>query len=282
MKPTEAFLAAAADAGIAFESGELDQLGHYLALLVEANETTNLTRIVDPDDAWPRHILDALQLLALLGELPPDAKVLDVGSGGGIPAIPLAIVRPDLQFTLLEATGKKAEFLSSTAQALGLGNVNVVQDRAENAAAFRGDHRGVYHAVTARAVAPLATLVELTVPFLVEGGLLLAIKGEKAAEEIEAAEKALRELRGVVVGTSRHDTGTIVVVEKRGPEQPQTRRRQHQVEDESRNRHPKTCSQTDQMSRWDRRPQILAHRRVAPSRSWKSCRCCCRSIHAAQ
>ena len=217
MKPTESFLAAAADAGIAFESGELDQLGQYLALLVEANETTNLTRIVDPDDAWPRHILDALQLLALLGELPPEAKVLDVGSGGGIPAIPLAIVRPDLQFTLLEATGKKAEFLSSTTQALGLGNVNVVQDRAENAAAFRGDHRGVYHAVTARAVAPLATLVELTIPFLVEGGLLLAIKGQKAAEEIEAAEKALRELRGVVVGTSRHDTGTIVVVEKRGP-----------------------------------------------------------------
>ena len=61
MKPTESFLAAAADAGIAFESGELDQLGQYLALLVEANETTNLTRIVDPDDAWPRHILDALQ-----------------------------------------------------------------------------------------------------------------------------------------------------------------------------------------------------------------------------
>ena len=84
MKPTEAFLAAAADAGIAFESGELDQLGQYLALLVEANETTNLTRIVDPEDAWPRHILDALQLLALLGELPPDAKVLDVGSGGGV------------------------------------------------------------------------------------------------------------------------------------------------------------------------------------------------------
>ena len=143
MKPTESFLAAAADAGIAFESGELDQLGQYLALLVEANETTNLTRIVDPDDAWPRHILDALQLLALLGELPPEAKVLDVGSGGGIPAIPLAIVRPDLQFTLLEATGKKAEFLSSTTHALGLGNVNVVQNRAENAAAFRGDHRGV-------------------------------------------------------------------------------------------------------------------------------------------
>ena len=91
MKPTESFLAAAADAGIAFESGELDQLGQYLALLVEANETTNLTRIVDPDDAWPRHILDALQLLALLGELPPEAKVLDVGSGGGIPAIPLAL-----------------------------------------------------------------------------------------------------------------------------------------------------------------------------------------------
>ena len=189
MKPTESFLAAAADAGIAFESGELDQLGQYLALLVEVNETTNLTRIVDPDDAWPRHILDALQLLALLGELPPEAKVLDVGSGGGLPAIPLAIVRPDLQFTLLEATGKKVEFLSSTAQALGMGNVNVVQDRAENAAAFRGVHRGVYHAVTARAVAPLSTLLELTIPFLVEGGLLLAIKGQKAEEEIEDAKK---------------------------------------------------------------------------------------------
>ena len=217
MKPTESFLTAAAEAGIAFEVGELDLLSQYLALLVAANETTNLTRIVDPDDAWPRHIMDALQLLAFLGELPPGAKVLDVGSGGGIPAIPLAIVRPDLQFTLLEATGKKADFLRSTVEALGMSSVTVIQERAENAAAFRGDHRGSDHAVTARAVAPMATLLELTVPFLVEGGLLLAVKGQKAVEEIETAQHALRELRGVVVGTSRHETGTIVVVEKRGP-----------------------------------------------------------------
>ena len=73
--------------------------------------------------------------VGLVGELPPDAKVLDAGSGGGIPAIPLAIVRPDLRFTLLEATGRRPNSFSSTAQALGLGNVNVVQDRAENAAA---------------------------------------------------------------------------------------------------------------------------------------------------
>jgi 16S rRNA (guanine527-N7)-methyltransferase len=168
-------------------------------MLLKANEALNLTAITDPQEAWTRHILDSLTLLPLLAELPEGAKVIDVGSGGGLPGLPLAIVMPHLSFTLLEATGKKIEFLRAAAAGLGLSNVSVIQDRAEqmgqdrgerNATGREGGHREAYDAVTARAVGRLAVLAELTVPLAkAEGGLVLLIKGQKADEELtEAAE----------------------------------------------------------------------------------------------
>lgn len=213
LKAPEGFLGAAAELGVEFDAGDVERLGHYLALLLEANKAFNLTAIEEPGAAWTRHVLDSLTLLSLLSELPAGARVIDVGSGGGLPGVPLAIVMPHLKFTLLEATGKKVEFLRSVVKVLGLANVEVVSGRAERVGRDE-KQREQYDAVVARAVGRLATLAELTVPLAKVGGQVLLIKGEKAEEELEEAKKALHMLHAVHAGTVLMPTGRIVVLEK--------------------------------------------------------------------
>jgi 16S rRNA (guanine527-N7)-methyltransferase len=199
--------------GVVLEPGEPERLAAFLDLLLDANTRFNLTAITDRDEAWRRHIFDSLTLLPYIGQA--EAKrVLDVGSGGGLPGVPLAIVLPHVKFTLIEATGKKATFLRETAERLGLSNISVVNERAETAAHDREHHREVYDMVITRAVGKLPVLLELTVPFAKVGGHVLAIKGENAAEEIAEAKRALHALHGAVVDTHRTPTGTIVVIEK--------------------------------------------------------------------
>lgn len=224
LEPPESFVSEAEAAGVEFEKGDLVRLGLYLALLLDANKAFNLTAVRDSNEAWRRHILDSLTLLGPLSELAEGASIIDVGSGGGLPGIPLAIARPDLKFTLLEATGKKAEFLKLASVALELSNVTVVSDRAERAAHDRGAKvasgprqggcRERFDAAVARAVGPLAVIAELTVPFVKKGGHVLLIKGEKAGAELEQATTALRTLGAVHVGTLETSTGRIVILEK--------------------------------------------------------------------
>jgi 16S rRNA (guanine527-N7)-methyltransferase len=213
LQPAPTFAPAAAALGIEFEPGDVETLGRYLALLFQANKAFNLTAVTDPEEAWTRHILDSLTLLPLLAEMPGGSSVVDVGSGGGLPGIPLAIVLPALKFTLLEATGKKVEFLSRATSVLGLRNVAVVNDRAERAGQDPR-HRERYDVVVARAVGPLAVIAELTVPLEKVGGRVLLIKGQKADEELAAAKQALHELHAVHAGTIDTPTGRIVVLEK--------------------------------------------------------------------
>lgn len=175
----------------------------------------NLTAIRDADEAWERHIFDALTLLPVLGELGEGARVIDVGSGGGLPGIPLAIVRPDLAVVLLEPTGKKAAFLRHAAEELGLTNVEVVRERAEVMGASGGAHRDGYDAVVARAVGRLVVLAELTVPLAKIGGLIVLVKGQKADEELAEARQALHMLCVSHAGTVSTPTGRVVVLEKR-------------------------------------------------------------------
>lgn len=208
------FLDQAQAIGVGFEPGEVERLGLFLAWMLETNKTHNLTAITDPEEAWRKHILDALTLLGPLSELPEGAKVLDVGSGGGVPGVPLAVCMPKLRFTLMDATGKKVDFLRRVSAALGLRNVQVVQDRAERLGLER-THREQFDAVIARAVGPMATLAELTLPFARVGGLMLAIKGAKAGEEVEAGRKAIGILGGQVDQILESPTGRIVVVQKR-------------------------------------------------------------------
>jgi len=209
------FEARASEIGIEFDHGDLNKLGRYLAQLLEANKQFNLTAITEPHEAWTRHILDSLTLVPYL--ISAEAKrIIDIGSGGGLPGIPLAIVMPHAQFTLVESTGKKARFLEDVAQTLDLPNVNVLNERAETLGRDYGEggHRETYDAVIARAVGRLPVLLELTVPLAKVGGHVLAMKGEKYAEEIANAKQALHLLHAHVVDSHQTPTGTNVVIEK--------------------------------------------------------------------
>lgn len=228
LAPPAEFFDAAQTLGIEFEPGEIENLGLYLALLMKGNESQNLTAVRDAQEAWRRHILDSLTLLPAIAEFAEGTRVIDVGSGGGLPGMPLAIAMPHVKFTLLEATAKKCDFLNQVIARLGLKNVNVVQGRSEIVSHDRGvrtdqfgtvthtgGHREAYDGVIARAVGRLATLVELTAPLCKIGGSVLLIKGEKADEELQEAERALHLLKVVHVETLPTPTGRIVILEKR-------------------------------------------------------------------
>lgn len=212
MHATQQFFEAADELGIAFDQGDVERLGMFLALLLEANTRFNLTAITEVDQAWMRHIFDALTLLPHVVSAQAHT-LIDIGSGGGVPAIPLAIVLPNVQFTLVESTGKKSQFLQDTARQLALGNVTVRSERAETLGHDQS-HRERYDIVTARAVGRLNVLIELTAPFAKIGGHVLAVKGERAAEEIAEAKQALHMLHCAVVDAVRTPTGTIVMIEK--------------------------------------------------------------------
>jgi 16S rRNA (guanine527-N7)-methyltransferase len=225
LQPPDQFLRSAADLRIEFEPGDLNKLGLFLALLLEANTRFNLTAIKDPQEAWTRHILDSLTLVPYIvswsqqeeqesGAAIRPVRVIDIGSGGGLPGIPLAIVMPQIQFTLLEATGKKARFLQETADALQLRNISVVNERAELAGQDHHEHREQYDIAIARAVGKLSVLLEITVPFVKVGGHMLAMKGQKAPEEIAEAKQALHMLHAQVIDTTTTPTGVIVTIEK--------------------------------------------------------------------
>ncbi|APR82718.1 rRNA small subunit 7-methylguanosine (m7G) methyltransferase GidB [Minicystis rosea] len=193
--------------GVALDEPAVAKLASFLALLLAMNEQMNLTAITTPEAAWSRHALDALSLVPHLAALPAGARVLDVGSGGGVPGLPIAIARPDLQVTLLDATEKKIAFLSAAAAALGLANVKTVCGRAEAI-----DDGPRFDAVTARAVAKIATLLAWTAPFCKPGGRLLFIKGERAESELNEAKNELRRFRCTHEQTTLTPTGRVVVL----------------------------------------------------------------------
>lgn len=196
------------------DAAQHERLLEYLGLLLRENEKFNLTAIAEPHEAWNRHVLENLQLAPLLGA---GANLIDVGSGGGLPGMVLAIARPELQVTLLEATAKKARFLEQAARSLGLSNVSVVCDRAETAAKPGSRLREHFDLVTARAVAPLRVLLELTAPFAKVQGVLVAVKGEQATSELELAAKALSALSVSLETTVRQATATVLLFRKQAP-----------------------------------------------------------------
>ncbi len=213
MMPPAEFLSRVELLGIALDDGDIERLARYLHLLLDANRRFNLTAITDPAEAWTRHMLDSLTLVPLIVSAEA-TEIIDVGSGGGLPGIPLAIVMPDVRFTLLEATSKKARFLQETIAALGLTNARVVSERAEIVGQDHTHHREHYDIVIARAVGRLPVLLELTVPLAKVGGLVLAMKGAQAEAEIAEAKQTLHLLHSHVIDRRVTQTGVIVVIEK--------------------------------------------------------------------
>lgn len=167
----------------------LSKLHDLCVVFLDANEKMNLTAIKDEKLVISRHFADCLVPASFF---PAGTNVLDVGSGGGMPTLPLAIARPDLMITALDATAKKTAYIENTARTLGLSNVSVVTGRAEELAhsAFRAS----FDVVTARAVAQTNVLLELCVPFLKPSGVFVCLKGKNGAEEAAAAESAAKTL----------------------------------------------------------------------------------------
>lgn len=218
--PTPEFVASALEIGVELEPSDLERLGRFLAMLLRANETMNLTAIKEPSEAWRKHALDALTLVPVLASFEkPEGEegavsVVDIGSGGGVPALPLAIVLPDMKFTLVEATGKKVEFLNRTIRELKLRHARVVAERAENVGQDHKGHREQYDIATARALGHLAVVIELAGPLIKPHGLLVAVKGAKAEQELEESGKALGLVGLKHVQTIETPTGKLVVMQK--------------------------------------------------------------------
>jgi 16S rRNA (guanine527-N7)-methyltransferase len=192
----------------------------FVALLLYANQRLNLTRIVEPEPVARLHLLDALAALPLVDDGAP-SRALDLGSGGGVPGIVLAVARPTTTWTLVDAASRKADALGAFVEALRLTNVKVVAERAETLGRD-ADHRATYDLVTARACAPLPVLAEYALPLLRPGGLMVAWKGRLDADELRAGGSASALLGGDepverATGVGALGDHRFIVIRKVGP-----------------------------------------------------------------
>ena len=169
-----------------------EQMYNMAERLVEVNKVMNLTAITDEDGIILRHIVDSLLISEYIAT---NSTIIDVGCGAGFPTIPLAILRPDLMITALDSTEKRIRYVDETASILGLTNVRAVAARAEDFAKLP-ENREKFDYATARAVAALPILCELTIPFVKMGGFLVAMKAKGAHEEFESSRSAIRQLAG--------------------------------------------------------------------------------------
>jgi 16S rRNA (guanine527-N7)-methyltransferase len=180
--------------GIQLTSSQLSALRQYEQMLLEWNSLYNLTAISDPDKVRIKHFLDSLSCLLVMRET-TFKQVIDVGTGAGFPGLPLKIVCPTMQLTLVDSVGKKIDFCNHVVNTLGLEGVEVIQDRAENIGK-KSEYREQYDWAIARAVAVMSVLAEYLLPLVSVGGCMLAMKGESAPAETQSAEHALRVLGG--------------------------------------------------------------------------------------
>ncbi len=188
------------EVGIAINIAQAEKLIGYMDRLLEKNKYINLTRITDEDEFINLHLLDSLTLLKLIKN--PQASILDVGTGGGFPGIPLAIMLEDAQITLMDSTNKKLNVVQAMAQDLGITNIKILHGRAEELGQDT-DFREKYEVVTSRAVANLTLLSEYCVPLTKVGGQFLAMKSRGYQEELEAAQKPIGVLGGKIVGIEK-------------------------------------------------------------------------------
>lgn len=184
-------------------------ISQYVDILASTGIEWGVIGPREVDRLWDRHVLNGAALADLLAQ---GSTVVDVGSGAGIPGIPLAVLRPDLQMTLLEPLLRRFNFLTQTVENLGITNISVVRGRAE-------EHTKRYDVVTARALAPLGRLVEWCDPLRGPGGVILALKGRSAADELAAAAPVLARLKlsGQVLTARAHQDAEPATVVRIAP-----------------------------------------------------------------
>jgi len=182
--------------GLELTSAQIEQFQIYYEELTDWNRRINLTAITDYREVQIKHFLDSLTVsLAMPQPVPPGLKLIDVGSGGGLPGLPLKIIFPQLSLTLLESTGKKAEFLKHLVGKLSLSGIEIITGRAEEVT-HQADYREHFDAVVARGVAEMPVLVELTLPFCRIGGYLIAQKKSGIDQELALSQKAMQLMGG--------------------------------------------------------------------------------------
>ncbi|MDE7167280.1 MAG: 16S rRNA (guanine(527)-N(7))-methyltransferase RsmG [Clostridia bacterium] len=192
-----------------------EKFREFNGILTEFNQKYNLTAISDEKEVYIKHFFDSIQPQKYF---PTGAKVVEIGSGGGFPSVPLKIVRDDLSFTLIESTGKKCEYLRHVVDKLGFNGVQVLNIRAEDGGKDK-NLREKFDVATARAVARLNTLCEYCLPFVKIGGRFIAYKGD-ADEEINESLNAIKTLGGEIEKIEKYDLPegfgkrTVIVIKK--------------------------------------------------------------------
>lgn len=214
--------------GVELGPEQLSAFDTYYHELTAWNARVNLTAIDGKDEVTVKHFADSLSV-AMAFQANRPLHLIDIGSGAGFPGLPLKIAFPTARVTLLEATGKKVEFLRHLIATLGLNDVTALHARAEELGQDVG-HRDKYDVAVARAVADLSTLVEYALPFVRLGGLFVAQKGVQVEEEIRRAETATRTLGGrlrqvLPVQLPGLEPRHLIVVEKTSPTPPNYPRR---------------------------------------------------------
>lgn len=194
----------------------------YAELLVQWNEKMNLTAITEPDEIVIKHFLDSLLLLKAC-PLPAGSSLIDVGTGAGFPSVPVALMRPDIQLTLMDSLNKRITFLQTLCQELEI-PADCVHARAEEVGG-KPEYREQYDAACARAVAHLRELSEYCLPFVKRGGVFVALKGYEIEQELEEARYAIKQLGGKIEKVTKftlpgENRRAIVVIRKERPTPP--------------------------------------------------------------
>lgn len=182
--------------GIRLSEKQLEQFQCYYERLIEKNKVMNLTAITEYEEVVDKHFVDSI-LLGSVKELSGKKRVIDVGTGAGFPGIPLKIVYPEIEITLLDSLNKRVKFLAEVIEELGLTGIQAVHSRAEDLAQDAA-HRQQYDICVSRAVANLATLSEYCIPFVKQGGYFISYKSTQIEEELKQAKKAVQVLGGTL------------------------------------------------------------------------------------
>ena len=178
---------------LSVSDAQIAQLEDFTARMLETNKVMNLTRITDPKEIAEKHLLDCASLLQAADF--SKKSVVDVGCGAGFPGMPLHILCPSCELTLLDSLGKRIRFLQGCIDAMNLSDIEAVHARAEE---FAAKHREQYDFAVSRAVEQLNVLAELSLPLVKQGGTFIAMKSKDTDEELERAKKAIRLLGGEI------------------------------------------------------------------------------------